>query len=214
MADLVRTRTAVQIASAALFIALLIAGLYYPLLGYIAVACMAASVIIAVFMGRKWCDFCPRGSLWDRAVSRLSRNKKVPKVLLGWHTRIFVMLFLFAVFTLQISRRWPDVQAIGGFFIRFLILTTIAGLVLGVLVQHRAWCRFCPIGTMGNLVGRGKYQMRIDPKCTGCRICQKVCPMQLYPGSHRSKTVDIVNEPDCIKCRLCEHFCPAGALKL
>jgi len=104
--------------------------------------------------------------------------------------------------------------SIGAFFIFFLIVTSAVGLLLGLFVQHRTWCRFCPVGSMGNLIGRGKYQLKIDSKkCTDCGICSKVCPMQLNPNSHKKGSVDIVREPDCIKCRLCVNSCPSKALE-
>ncbi|MDP2749557.1 MAG: 4Fe-4S dicluster domain-containing protein [Nanoarchaeota archaeon] len=209
-----KKRSKIQLVSSSFFILLLLAGLFYPLLGYFAIVCMVSGIVIAIFKGRKWCDFCPRGSFWDYFVKPFSRNKKIPAVFSKWHTRFFVMMLLMTMFTIQIVKRWPNPYSIGSFFIIFLIITTIVGLLLGLFIQQRTWCRFCPVGSMGNAVGRNKYQLKIDSKkCTDCGICAKVCPMQLNPSSHKKKSIEIVNEPDCIKCKLCVNSCPRKALK-
>ena len=208
-----KKRTIVQIISSILFILILAGGWFYPLLGYFAIACMAGAIGIAFFRGRKWCDFCPRGSFWDIYIKPISRNKKIHSFFTNWYTRVFVILLLMTIFAVQIIKRWPDFYSIGFFFIIFLTVTTAVGLILGILIHPRTWCRFCPIGSMANIIGRRKYPLKINSKkCTDCGICFKVCPMQLNPSSHKKSSILIVNEPDCIKCGLCVSSCPNGAL--
>lgn len=203
-------RKTMQLISSIIFILLLFTGLIYPLLGFFVIVCMVGAMGIALFRGRKWCDFCPRGSFWDYFIKPISRNKKIPSLFTNWYTRIIVMILLMGIFTIQIIARWPDPYSIGFFFMIFLIVTTLIGLVLSILIQQRTWCRFCPIGSIGNVIGRGKYPLKINKKlCTDCGICAKVCPMQLNPARHKS----IVNEPDCLKCGLCVNSCPQKALR-
>jgi Fe-S-cluster-containing hydrogenase component 2 len=48
-------------------------------------------------------------------------------------------------------------------------------------------------------------------KCTGCKICEKVCPTLVI------KVVDkkaVVDEPQCTGCGGCEQRCPARAITL
>lgn len=209
-----KKRKAIQLVSSAFFILIILGGLFYPLLGYFAIVCMIGAVSISFFNGRKWCDFCPRGSFFDVFIMPISKNKKIPKLFTGWRARIFAMMLLMTVFAIQLTRRWPDLYSIGSFLITFLIITTLVGILLGIFIQHRTWCRFCPMGSIANLIGGKKHPLNINSeKCTDCGICSKVCPMQLNPSSHKKTSVDIVNEPDCIKCVLCVNSCPKGALR-
>lgn len=197
------------------FILLLITGLIYPLLGFFAIICMFGGIIISFFRGRKWCDVCPRGAFWDSFIKPISKRKKIPKFFTNWYIRTFVILLLMTIFGIQIIIRWPNLYSIGFFLIVFLIITTIIGFFLGFFIHQRVWCRICPIGSMGNIIGKGKHQLMIDSKkCTECGVCAKVCPMQLNPSKYKQgRKINIVNEPDCIKCGLCVNSCPIEALK-
>jgi polyferredoxin len=205
-------RSRIQLVSATAFILLLVLGWIYPLLGYFAVLCMMAGVGIGFVRGRKWCDFCPRGSFYDK-LGTVSRKRSIPHFFKGWTFRIAVILFMMTVMTLQITKRWPDPSAIGAFFIFFLTVTTVVGVILGILVHPRTFCYFCPVGTMANVAGRGKNTLTIDSsKCTECKLCAGVCPMQLKPYTHKGEGIRVVNEPDCIKCGLCVERCPTRVL--
>lgn len=207
-----RSRRRIQLASAAAFILLLALGRSYPLLGYFAVLCMMVGVGLAFFRGRKWCDFCPRGSFYDK-LDAISRKQSIPGFFKGWTLRIAVILFMMTVMAIQITSRWPNLNRIGAFFIFFLTATTIVGVILAVLVHPRTFCWFCPVGTMANLAGRGKKQLTIDGgRCTECKLCASVCPMQLKPYTHKGEGTRAVSEPDCIKCGLCVERCPTKAL--
>lgn len=86
-------------------------------------------------------------------------------------------------------------------------MTTAISLNLGVLISPRAWCSFCPMGTVGRWFGRGKNQLRVDSElCIDCGICKCVCPMQL-------EVHEILDKPDYIKCARCVEACPKGALE-
>lgn len=73
---------------------------------------------------------------------------------------------------------------------------------------------------------RGKIEFLYDEngktKCTGCGLCQKVCPCKDLIKIERSKDesgklkVDKyeMNMSQCIFCGNCVSYCPAGALKM
>lgn len=44
-----------------------------------AVICMAGPIIVSLWKGRYWCgNLCPRGSMYDSLISKISRRKKYP----------------------------------------------------------------------------------------------------------------------------------------
>ncbi|MDD1731511.1 MAG: 4Fe-4S ferredoxin iron-sulfur binding domain protein [Methanosaeta sp. NSM2] len=95
---------------------------------------------------------------------------------------------------------------IGMVFVTLCILTTSVAILFGVIIAPRAWCSFCPMGTLQRAMGGKRYQLKMDAdRCIDCGRCQKVCPMQLPVN-------EIMEKPDCIKCGRCIEACPKQAL--
>lgn len=198
-----------------IFIALLILGWYYPILGYFIPLCMLLGLGIGLFRGRKWCDwYCPRGSFYDVLVGAVSPKKEIPGFLKHMYFRVATITFLMSVMTFNIIRRWPDINRIGMFFMVLITITTILGIILALIFHPRTWCSFCPIGTMVNLVGRNKYPLKINSAlCVECRLCYKNCPIQIKPYIFKGKGTQVVRDGDCLKCNLCVMICPKKALR-
>ncbi len=198
------------------FLAVIIGGWKYPLLGYFIPLCMLLGIGIGFFKGRKWCDWlCPRGSFFDVLIKPIIPKKEIPKFFKGLPLRIGFLSFLMLMMTLQIIKRWPNPYKIGMFFVILLTVTTILGIILALIFHQRTWCYFCPIGSMANWVGRNRYPLKIDSKlCTECKLCYKVCPIQISPLRFKKLGLEIVKDGDCLKCGLCVLSCPKRALEL
>lgn len=57
----------------------------------------------------------------------------------------------------------------------------------------------------------------IPEKCTGCTICEKVCPtlsitMQKNPNGTKPKNLPVIDTNTCVGCWACEQRCPEYAL--
>ena len=214
-----------------IFLVVLIGGWKYPLLGYFIPLCMLLGMGIGFLRGRKWCDWlCPRGSFFDAFIKPISQQgnglafkiakaispkKEIPRFFKGLPLRIGMLSFLMLMMTLQIIKRWPNPYKIGMFFVILLTVTTILGIILVLIFHQRIWCCFCPIGSMANWVGRNRYPLKIDSKlCTECKLCYKVCPIQVSPLRFKKLGIEIVKDGDCLKCGLCVLSCPKKALEL
>jgi ferredoxin-type protein NapH len=208
-----KSRTVKQFLSGALFVVLLAAGWFLPVIGYFIPLCMVAGVGVAAVKGRKWCDwYCPRGAFADTFLKTISPHRSIPAWLRGMPVRVGVLVFMMAMLTIQIVRLWPDFFAIGGFFIVLLTVTTLVGVLLALIVHQRSWCYICPIGSLSNWVGGNKYQLKIDAgACVGCKLCAKTCPMQLSPVEMKERSA-MAYHADCLKCGLCVAACPKDAL--
>ncbi|MHB8108881.1 MAG: 4Fe-4S binding protein [Syntrophorhabdaceae bacterium] len=208
-----RARLMKQIPLGTSFIILVIAGWSYPLIGYFIPLCMIAGVGLAMVRGRQWCNWmCPRGSFSDTYMKMISPGKKIPAWLRKVPVRTGVIFFLMSMLTFQIIRLWPDVYAIGGFFVTLLTITTIIGIFMAISVHQRAWCSICPIGSLSSWAGKMRYPLRMAREaCVNCKICTKNCPMQLAPNEMRENGA-MAFCGDCLKCGICVAGCPTKAL--
>lgn len=207
-------------------------GLYYPKLGLLLIPIMITLVTLGFFKGKYWCgNLCPHGSLFDSFVIHLSLNRTIPGIIKSRVIKSGFFLFYMTMFTLRlikVSQLWGSmvfVDRLGFIFaVNYLIPTTI-GTVLALFVSTRAWCSFCPMGTMeqlayklGKLTGLNKFT---DEKvtvtaaefCHKCGKCSRVCPMQLKPYHNFTENNQFEDE-NCIRCTTCVENCPAGILTM
>jgi polyferredoxin len=209
-----------------------IGGLWFPKLGLVVLAIMAALMTTAFFDGRFWCgNVCPHGSLFDRVIQPISRNVKIPVL---FKTKIFIVLF-FMFFMWNLSRKVIRVASLWGtyefldklgfvFVMTYLVVMVVGGL-LAIIATPRTWCQFCPMGSIqkaahkvGKLVGvseKTEKKITVDAheKCHNCGKCARVCPFQLKPYLEFSDNNQFDN-PNCIKCKTCVANCPAGILSV
>jgi len=117
---------------------ILIAGWWFPILGYFIPLCMVAGVGVALLKGRYWCDWlCPRGNSWDLVLGRVSLKRQIPALFRDMKFRIIVMAVLMAVLATQLPRLWSSVNGMGRVFVIMLSLTITVGVILGLLTHHR-----------------------------------------------------------------------------
>ncbi len=193
----------------------LVVGYFYPIIGFIAIICMIAPVAFAVRKGRWWCgNACPRGNFYDRLLAKYSPHKPIPAFVRTVGFRVFIVLFIFTMFGIQMYRAWGDWDDMGRVFWTIILITTIVGVILSFIYAPRTWCSFCPMGTLSSWVSprRGNLpdnyrRIVIGEKCTTkCKLCSAVCPMQLKPYESRNDG-DGFLYPDCIKCGRCTEGC-------
>ncbi|NPE30302.1 4Fe-4S binding protein [Methanococcoides sp. SA1] len=171
---------------------------------------MGTLFITSVFRGRWFCgNLCPRGSYFDYGIIKISKKRKIPKVLSSMWIRVpvFTLMMAFMLYRISVTLAAQNtVELIGMIFVSICLTTTIIGTMLGGYFNTRSWCNFCPMGTMQRFIGGNKYQLKMDHEsCVDCKKCEKVCPMEL-------KVRDIGNNPDCIKCGRCIESCPKDSL--
>ena len=189
-------------------------GIIYPAIGLIAIICMLAPVLLAPFKGRYWCgNFCPRGSFYDNVIAKISPKKPIPAFFRSKGFRVFMVFFIIGIFTIQMYYAWGNLSAMGAVFVRIILITTIVGIVLGVIYHQRTWCSFCPMGTLASWFSSGKKPMplQVEKSCVNCKICTTACPLQLSPYTAKEMTEGFTHS-DCLKCSRCVEKCPKKAL--
>lgn len=205
-----------------ILIAYLIIGYFYPVIGIIALICMIAPVAVAIKRGRWWCgNACPRGNMYDRLLAKYSPHRPIPKFVKTFGFRLFMVMFIFTMFGVQMYFAWGDINAIGRVFWNIILATTVVGVVLSFIYAPRTWCSFCPMGTLSSWVSPQKtplpdgfINIRVSDRCQmKCKSCARVCPMQLTPYDSRGEETGYL-DPDCIKCGKCVTACPIKVMAL
>ena len=178
---------------------------------------------------------CPFGFIQDLLYKIRSRKPKVPERLdrplrYGKYLTLAAVLILPAVLTDPYGIGSPyfckylcpagtleggvpllllnkSLRAAAGALFTWKAAVLAAIIVLSVLL-YRPFCKYlCPLGAMYGLLNRvSLYRMELDgERCTGCRACERVCPMGV-------KVTENVNSAECIRCGRCREKCPTGAI--
>ena len=189
----------------------IISGWLYPAIGFLLFECMLGAVGFALFQGRSWCNWmCPRGAFYDLVVGKMSRNVQIPNFFHKKSVRIFMVGLIMSVIGVQFYLDWGNINSMGLVLVRLLTITTLAGIILGIIFHPRTWCHICPMGTIANWLSEGKKTMYISDNCVSCKLCAKACPMQLKPYEYKGFAT--MGDNDCLKCSSCVDACPKKAL--
>ncbi|MCX7958921.1 MAG: 4Fe-4S binding protein, partial [Deltaproteobacteria bacterium] len=167
----------------------------------------------ALLFSRYYCSWiCPKGVIQEYIFMK-DLNLRVPEKL----DRILKKIKYLLLFALIIATLFGDFRLfehIGPFHVLFnmdgsviMIVWLSFWLVLGVFVS-RPFCRyFCPEGALLGLVNRIsllKMEAGKKAECTGCKRCEKVCPVDAIISEDACETID---DYECIMCRSCEKIC-------
>ena len=140
---------------------IVIGGLFFPILGYLVIGMMIFLLALSFFKSRYWCwNLCPRGAFLDIVISKMSRNKPVPKIFTKpWFRWAIVVSFvIFLVF--RIKTTGGSLLLIGAVFVSMCLITTLISIIIGALTKNRGWCIICPMGTLQSYIGSKNTQKK------------------------------------------------------
>ncbi len=205
-------RKTVQLSLWPIVVIVIAFGWHYPWLGYSVPVVMLMGMAGGFVRGRYVCGYlCPRGAFFDRIMPRMSFKRPIPAWMRsGWFRwPVFAALMAFMVYRIMLNP--TDFDHWGRVFWLLCTVTTAVGVVLAVFIHPRAWCTFCPMGTMQSALDRGQHRIIIDAeKCIECGACEKACPMNLAITKH--KDTGSLPDHDCLRCCQCCSVCPKQAL--
>jgi len=140
-----------------LFLTLSIYDFKFGILGFV---CMGAPIAHALKGdGKIHCQkYCPRGSLLGKFLNKISMKNNHPKFMTTKQFKNFMLFFMLAVFTVSMIHTGGDYNKIAFSMFRFMTMSLILGIILGVVYKPRTWCVICPMGHATGLIKKSMDQ--------------------------------------------------------
>jgi ferredoxin-type protein NapH len=177
------------------------------------IICMLGPFALGLFNGRFWCgNICPIGNFFDNVVIKISRSKRVPHFLKIKWFKVLALVIMFSMFIMEMLMAKGNVYGYGKVFYRMIIESIVIGAALALLYNHRTWCHFCPMGSMGAFISQFRKNRKliiVSKECASCKLCKKKCPMGISPYEYKGQAIDSSN---CIQCKNCCSSCNIKAI--
>ncbi|MCW7752705.1 4Fe-4S binding protein [Desulfobotulus sp. H1] len=191
----------------------IIGGLFWPWLGFLAAAMMVLMLTLMFFRGRWYCGWlCAMGAFHERMTTRVSLHRDLPPLFTKpWFRGLFFLLLMGLMIT-RLIQAGGDPEKTAAVFVMMWTVATVIALAFGVYFKPRAWCSFCPMGTIQGIFSPKTFLLQVNGNCSECGICRRVCPIQTFPGAYKNKGE--VPSLECMRCKSCVENCPKKALTL
>ena len=140
------------------FLTLGILDFRFGILGFL---CMGAPMYHALRgRGKIHCQkYCPRGSLLGRMLESLSLQNKMPKFMMKKSFKYGLLSLMLMVFSLSMYHAGWNFNKIAFSMFRFMTMSLVIGILMGIVFKPRSWCTVCPMGT-----GTGIIQKHVGKK--------------------------------------------------
>lgn len=130
--------------------------------GILALLCIIPAFAIALKTGnKKFCArSCPRGNFLGKILRNFNINFNTPQLFYSKTFKNGLFATMFLVFIIALIKTGGEASKMGFVFFRFILSSTIVGLIVGTLFKPRSWCQICPLGQGTKLAG--DLSVRID----------------------------------------------------
>jgi len=144
-----------------IMIGFLTLGIFDFRFGILGFACMGAPMYHALRgRGKVHCQkYCPRGSLLGRMLESISMKKTMPKFMMKKEFKYGLLGLMLLVFSISMYHAGWNYNRIAFSMFRFMTMSLVIGVLMGVAFKPRSWCTVCPMGT-----GTGLIQKQVGNK--------------------------------------------------
>lgn len=127
------------------FLTLGIMDFRFGLLGF---ACMGAPLYHAARgRGKIHCQkYCPRGSLLGRMLESVSLQNQLPKFMTTKKFKNGLLILMLSVFSFAMYHAGFNYKHIAFAMFRFMTMSLVIGILMGIFFKPRSWCVVCPMG--------------------------------------------------------------------
>lgn len=124
--------------------------------GILGLLCMGAPIYHALRgRGKVHCSkYCPRGSFLGKFIALISMGHTLPKFMRTKKFRNIILLLMLSLFTFSMSHTGFVFAKMAFVMFRFMGMSFIIGIIIGIFFKPRSWCQICPMGHGASLVDK------------------------------------------------------------
>ncbi|SNR98955.1 4Fe-4S binding domain-containing protein [Anaerovirgula multivorans] len=142
-----------------LFFTLAIVDIRFGILGLL---CMGTPLYLAIRGGgRIHCaKYCPRGSMFGTFLQKISLKNNLPKSLKTNAVKNIMLAWMIGMFSISLIRAGGDFAKTAFAIFRMMSISTIVGIIMGIIFQPRSWCTVCPMGYATGLIEKSQKKSK------------------------------------------------------
>ena len=140
-----------------LFFTLSIVDIRFGILGLL---CMLTPLYLAIRGGgRVHCaQYCPRGSMFSVFLVKISFKNNLPKKFSSKLVKNLMLAWMVGMFIISLIIAGGDFTRTSYAILRMMTMSTLVGIIMGVIFKPRSWCVVCPMGYSTGMIEA--YQKR------------------------------------------------------
>ncbi|WDV44652.1 4Fe-4S binding protein [Clostridiaceae bacterium M8S5] len=105
--------------------------------------------------GRIHCShYCPRGSFLGRFLKNISLNNDMPKWMKSKTTKHIILILMITMFSISMITTKGELLKIAFNMFRFIAVSSLISVMLGIIYKPRSWCVICPMGHSAKLIDK------------------------------------------------------------
>ncbi|SEF52249.1 4Fe-4S binding domain-containing protein [Caloramator fervidus] len=134
----------------------IILGYFYRILGLFGIICMTMPLYHALRgRGKIHCShYCPRGSLLGKFLKHISFNNTLPNFMRSKTFKNILLILMISLLSLALSHSHGHIPKIAFAIYRFMSLSLLVGIIIGIIFKPRSWCQICPMGHACDLIDK------------------------------------------------------------
>lgn len=122
--------------------------------GIFGFVCMTAPIYHALRgRGKVHCShYCPRGSFLGKFLQKISMGNTMPKWMKTKRAKNILLGIMITLLSISIIHSGGNFNKIAFSLFRFMGVSFVVGIMMGIIFKPRSWCQVCPMGYSTGLI--------------------------------------------------------------
>jgi hypothetical protein len=144
-----------------LIITFFVLGILDMRFGILGVVCMGAPIVHALKGdGKIHCSkYCPRGSFLGKFLEKISLHRQLPAYMRTKKAKNILLIVMLTVFSISLYHTGFVFEKMAFAFLRFMGISFIVGILMGIFFKPRSWCVVCPMGHGSGLIAEQRKKI-------------------------------------------------------
>ena len=136
--------------------------------GIFGMVCMIAPMYHALKgEGKAHCSkYCPRGSFLGKFLDKISLGNNLPAKYRSTAVKNGMLVLMVSLLTIALSHTDLVFAKVAFVLLRFMFMSFMVGILMGVVFKPRTWCQVCPMGHAAGLIADIQKRPKRKPVTT------------------------------------------------